>query len=341
MLKKAFINIALSFIALLLFLVFLEAVMWANYYLEGGSVTNAFVYNDKFGWVNNTKMRKKSYMNPCGEEVVQLTPTHELINRFPEVPRGKKVFFIGDSFTYAVAVSTGFGYFDHFERETGGKYQVFAAGLSGYGSLQEYMVLQSVYDEIKPDIVIWQLSGNDIINNVFELGDSYVSHEQKPRPYLDLKNNRIVIKNPGFWLLDVSRLLKVLYEMIIELDRRYEIRIRGWLNNTMPHRLNKTEMKKHKQEGLDVLDEVVSRAVRAYPDTELYGFSVDGMWDEAYEKIFFGNGAKYFREFYREVDSVEGTNCRPLDEHWNYYGNEVAGRKLAELLEADISNRQR
>lgn len=77
----------------------------------------------------------------------------------------KKVLFIGDSFTHARdidALQTFYGLF----REN---YEVFAFGASGFGTWQQYLVLEKYLNLIKPDLVVWQHHVNDLFDNLYDL----------------------------------------------------------------------------------------------------------------------------------------------------------------------------
>jgi hypothetical protein len=63
-------------------------------------------------------------------------------------------------------VAKGSAFYDHFERRLPYPAKVYAAGVGGYGTAQEYLLLRRL-QRLKPDVVVWQLCNNDIINNVF------------------------------------------------------------------------------------------------------------------------------------------------------------------------------
>ena len=74
-----------------------------------------------------------------------------------------KLLVIGDSFTQATAVSDDRTYHALLQRELG--MEVFAYGASGYGTLQEYLLLDEVVDAVQPTVLLWQFCNNDFINN--------------------------------------------------------------------------------------------------------------------------------------------------------------------------------
>lgn len=77
----------------------------------------------------------------------------------------KKLLFIGDSFTHAREIDSLKTYYGLFK----GNYEVFAIGISGTGTWQQYLVLEKYLNTIQPDMVIWQHHINDLFDNHFRL----------------------------------------------------------------------------------------------------------------------------------------------------------------------------
>jgi hypothetical protein len=104
-----------------------------------------------------------------------------------------KLLVIGDSFTQAIDVSDDKTYYAVLKTLL--DIEIFAYGAGGYGTLQEYMVLDRYVDLIKPDLLLWQYCSNDFINNdpMLELL-SRVNNNGVRRPYW--LNNRIVYQVP-------------------------------------------------------------------------------------------------------------------------------------------------
>lgn len=325
-------NIAFAIIMFVTFLVTLELLFRVvEFFIKDPEIERVEAVSDStIGWVHNTQAKKLVKSNMCGEAVVRLPSRHRLINKFPKYSANKKIIFIGDSFTHAMQVSTDKAYYDVFEEKTKDKFSVYAAGLGGFGNWQEYLTLESVFDEVKPDIVVWQLCSNDVADNVYELDNASFYNNQRPRPYLNLKNNQNEFNNPGFWLFDWSKGFRFVFNRFLLLDNKYQLGMLNMLNSTIA--LDEKASEVAKKQGLEVLDRVLIRAMENFPNTKFYGLSVDGNYEKEYENIFVKHGAVYFSEFYNYVDSIEGTNCLPLDNHWNHLGNKVAGNKLSKLL---------
>src|SRR5262245_50338318 len=94
-----------------------------------------------------------------------------------------RIFVVGDSYTQAVNASDDETYFAVMKRHVDA--EVFAYGAGGFGSLQEYMIFDKYVDLIRPDLILWQFTGNDIVNNspVLE-AKSVINNNGLTRPYL-------------------------------------------------------------------------------------------------------------------------------------------------------------
>lgn len=289
------------------------------------------VPDETLGWVLNTQIRDLHTENRCGESVITHPPSHPLIIKYPKYDNAKRILFVGDSFTHAHEVSTGEAYYDVFEELAKDEYSVYAAGVGGYGNVQEYLAIKNIYDEVKPDIIIWQLSGNDPTNHIFELEHaSWDNNNQLPRPYFDLMNNNITIRNPSFWLLEHSCSFKYLFSKLLAVDWTYNL---GIYNAVKSSTTLDSEIRAEKiKSGLEVTDRVVSMAIAEFPDTQFIGFSVDPGYEDDFKNIFITNGGNYLSKVYENVNNIDNTNCTPLDAHWNHKGNRVAGEELYRLL---------
>jgi hypothetical protein len=308
-------------------------------YLVLGPKANRYIlWEDRqLGWVLNTQTSPQILQNRCGEEVVRISPTDPLIIRSPEKSGASTILFLGDSYTHAHEVSSGQAFYDVFESAAGGDVSVFAVGVGGYGTLQEYLALKMVYDRIKPDVVVWQLSGNDVENNVFEYEKAaLVNNNERPRPYLDPTTGKIEIKNPSFFLLQHSDLFRFLFQKFLIVDGKFKLGLFSKLKNDLYPRGEK--LIKFRRQGLEVLNLLLKKSKEKYPETKFYGFSVGGGYDQEFEQIFLQNGAGYFPLFHEKVRQVADTDCRPLDAHWNHKGNRVAGEALLKQFRQTESN---
>jgi len=94
----------------------------------------------------------------------------------------KKIFIIGDSFTEGHGVREENMYYSKLKHSL--ETELYIYGGDGYGTLQELLVFERYVDLINPDLVIIQITGNDIINNSVELERrSYYNNNLLLRPY--------------------------------------------------------------------------------------------------------------------------------------------------------------
>jgi hypothetical protein len=316
----------------------LEAGFRTTHYLFRGPDSLPTVSDPELGWVHNTTRKPVRRENACGEEVVTLPATHPYIIKYPRDAGGIRLLVLGDSTTHGHEVSTGAAFHDIIEHEGHGRYSVWAAGVGGYGNLQEYLVLRKLYDEIRPDVVIWQLDSNDMADNVYELDHASLSSSMKPRPYLDPVSETITVRNPALLLFDLSQGARYLYSGLAGLEIQYEWNItqtvERWLN---PPADRTSELER---QGLEVLNYVVREARRRYPETRFIGLSLSESEDGSFAEIFERHGAEYWRNFTARVraSSTRPTQCLPWDRHWNHEGNRLAGRLIVESLALSNGN---
>ena len=130
-----------------------------------------------------------------------------------------KIFFIGDSFTHGLGISEDKMYYNLIKDKL--SIEVFIYGGAGYGTLQEYMVLDKYFDQLKPDLIIIQLCTNDFVNNLWELENaSLFNINYMVRPYLI--NGEIVYRCP--FNMGEGRLLllahsKLVYSIFVEIAK--------------------------------------------------------------------------------------------------------------------------
>lgn len=330
--KEKIFSILTLIVTLALILLVMELTSRAYIYITKGpaGIRRDVMPDNEFGWVLNVNQKRIIRENRCGEKVIREKTGHKVIVKFPQYSAKKKILFLGDSFTHAHEVSTGKAYYDVFEEKVQGQFSVYAAGVGGFGNLQEFMILQSIYQAVQPDIVVWQLSGNDVSDNVYRLDNASWYNNQRPRPYLDLHSEEIVIKNPGFWFFDWILGFRFVYQRLLILDTKYKLGINSFLNSFIA--LSPVEKEKNTKYGLKVLEKVLMMAIEEYPSTEFYGFAVDNIFEDEYKNIFWKAGANYIPKLYDQVDEVEGSNCAPHDSHWNHKGNRVAGDLLSHFF---------
>jgi len=99
-----------------------------------------------------------------------------------------RVVFLGDSFTWGWGVPNGVRYTDYLEAMYP-QYQIVNAGINGYSTVQEMLLLKKYRQKMMPDLVVLQVFHNDFIENL-ETQGVYA------KPYLDWQQD-FVLKKPS------------------------------------------------------------------------------------------------------------------------------------------------
>lgn len=321
----------LVLVAVLGTMVVLEGAFRAMRYIVRGANSLATLDDAELGWVHNSERPRVVRVNSCGEEVITLPAPSPYLIRIPRQQDGRHILFLGDSSTHAHEVSTGSAYYDMVGAIGQGKYSIWAAGAGGYGNLQEYLVLTKIYDEVHPEIVVWQLDSNDIVNNVYRLDSGAILNNVKPRPYLDPDSGAIELRDPGQLLFKISQGARYLLPQLVGADIRLKLGLIPMMERWIgPAAEDRPALM---QQGLRVLEQVLAQAIERYPQTQFVGFSISSGDDAEYAKIFTRHHAGYWPNFSARVRaSGERTDCLPWDGHWNHVGNRVAGHLIADLL---------
>jgi len=115
-----------------------------------------------------------------------------------------KIFFVGDSVTYGREVTQD----KHFVPLVGRALnaEVFALAAPGWGTYQEFLAFSEWVDTIGPDLVVWQFTENDFINNVWALEHRSAYHGFfVKKPYYQ-PNGQVIYRSPaqGAWMRAVG-----------------------------------------------------------------------------------------------------------------------------------------
>jgi hypothetical protein len=247
-----------------------------------------------------------------------------------------KIFVIGDSFTDGNCVRKENMYYNEI-----GKYfdaELFIYGGGGYGTLQEYMVVNKYFDTIKPDLLILQTCHNDFINNLWELqSKSLLNDDLMIRPYLvDGVVKYIYPRHLGSiaFLID-SRLL---YFLNYRVERLLGKLARIGLLKTIESDIQKQGMSFSSfKKAVVVTDTIITKIKARIGDTPMVAFCVDDSqpYLEQFKLIFKKNNILFIEgvpEAVRQAQS-DGIKVRLEDgSHFNENGNKICGDFLAKEL---------
>lgn len=253
--------------------------------------------------------------------------------------RRLKMLVMGDSFTHATAVSDDRTYHALLSKLL--DVEVFAYGAGGYGTLQEFLVLDRYLDIIRPDIILWQYCVNDFINNDNELERlSRINNNGWVRPYW--RNGKVQLLSPKESSLQVrdwiNRHSRFLYFVVTRLDRLRAANTRDTVEVDI-----EAEGMRHAgfARAVAVTDELMGR-VRARVGTRPI-MAFDCTEAEPYSQAFRGISAHHAITYWDDVpQSVQAADARGEDvycadgSHWSERGHELAAQALAKHIRAEF-----
>ena len=170
---------------LLLALTLEAAAHLLNYQKHGRWGGSCLHHQPVLGWdlAGDCRLKTKSLIDSDGVEYRVDYSTNEIGSRLWGDPSSSrpKVMIVGDSFTDAQEVSNDKTYYAVLESQM--DVEVFAYGVGGYGTLQEWLKTKDLLKHVQPDIYILQFCSNDFVNNSMASEAMSVVESQKTRPY--------------------------------------------------------------------------------------------------------------------------------------------------------------
>ena len=249
-----------------------------------------------------------------------------------------KVLVLGDSFTEGETVSSGETYYEQLSRLRP-DLEIFGIGGGGYGTLQEYMLLDESVDAIKPAMVLVQMHPNDLINNSHALESrSTTDNNQLTRPYWE--NGLVVSKfpenpswGPLYNLARHSYLLRLVNVNLVFLRARSVGSIERTARADDPDITQAIATtaellrKMHERAGVSVV------VFSARPDDAFSFWSVSDVCRRAGVEFIPGVG-EAVEAAHAAGERVSGL---PVDAHWNRRGHEIAAGVINAWLEANAT----
>lgn len=257
-----------------------------------------------------------------------------------------KVLFLGDSYTASIEVSNEDSFFNLLKDSL--DIEVFAYGHAGFGTLQEYMVLDQWVDRIKPDLVVWEVCSNDFIDNYapLEIACGYKVGER--RPYLS-EDGRIEYRYPfTFW----QKMRKHLYVMAW-LHTRWEVLQEKLFHQ--PKRVGEYYIANDQYDyppykgSVETTERIVAMIRQRLPSaTRMAVFSADSYEPQMGEmhRIFESAGFDFEEGPIRAIDRAvleQHLTVRSFDNcHFNPKGHQIIARALVPVLQKllDARNEQ-
>jgi len=252
-----------------------------------------------------------------------------------------KLFIVGDSFTHGMGVNEASLYYRFLQRQG---VELFVYAGKGYGTLQEFLVINRYIDQIKPDLVILQVCANDFINNEWELeSKSYINNNQTVRPYWI--NEHIQYKFPrlfGGARVFLSRYSRLAYRFFKRLERtNYSLVKRGLLQSVESEIAEKSMKFSAFKKSVQVTDLLIAKIKDRVGKTPLIAFTVDNddPFFSQFERLFQKNNIAFVANI-PQIISLKEAESGPMrlkdGSHWDERAHALAGQILLEYLNSTV-----
>jgi lysophospholipase L1-like esterase len=252
----------------------------------------------------------------------------------------RRLLVVGDSITDGLGVPPRDMYYSIVAAQLG--LEVFAYGGPGYGTLQEVLVIERLIPEIRPSVVLLQVSANDFVNNALTMEQASLTNwNGMTRPYL--AGDRIVLAYPGFMPDGLRRHSRLAYYAAREGARLGALLARwGYLidGDQEVGRLGLNHQPF--REAVDVTDRLLGRLRAAVGTPTLVAFAADAYpgFREQWRRLLAKHDIPYFEGVPQALADAEarGTRLRlPDGWHWDAAGHRLAGETLVTWLAGRVS----
>ena len=220
--------------------------------------------------------------------------------------------------------------------------EVFAYGVGGYGTLQEFLILDRYFDVIHPDVILWQYCINDFINNDNQLERlSRINNNGWVRPYwlqghiqlLSPKESSIQVRD---W---INRHSRFLYFVVTRLDRLRASQTRDTVEVDI-----EAEGMRHAgfARAVGVTDELMAQVRARVAQRPIMAFNCveKEPYSQALRDISAHHGITYWDDVARTVQAAaeRGEDVYASDGgHWNEHGHELAAKALAKHISTELA----
>jgi len=300
---------------------------------------NTAELDKKIGWRVKSNYSHEGLMYSLDKTPYKISISTD-INGFRKT-RGRggnkqKILIIGDSFTQAVEVSDDKTYYSYLEETLNA--EVYAYGMAGYGTLQEYMILQENLDKLEPRIVVIQFCSNDFIDNEIELEKHSNYYVGLKRPYLigDLEIEYLSPLNVFEQLLNRTNFIKFCLEKWKRLKSKLGLVKKDSSEQRIAEQGEGYDAYKASKKKTEILLQKIKKELG---DRRLIIFSADYYEPQQgdIEEICKNQGIEFIRFPKERMDREKGKNeTYSIDGyHWNELGHKIIGEELISRLKEE------
>ncbi|MCH8903490.1 MAG: SGNH/GDSL hydrolase family protein [Bacteroidetes bacterium] len=332
--KTTLKHLLFSFVTIVLIFLLLEGTVRGFYMIKNKINGKPRTHSEYLGWKTVDNISSNNEVKGYGK--INYSTTIHGFRRFGDVDSEKvKIFVVGDSYTQAYNVDDDSTYYDFIENNHN-EVEMFAYGCSGYGSLQEYMIIDKYMDSINPDLILWQFCSNDVINNVHEFeSSSIIDNNLMTRPYLE--DGEIVYKFPTPNLF-MHRVLQSSY-----LLKFLNIRMRLLYGIIAPQTIENKLTKEHPLlvEGKSVTIEILTLLKERCGEIPILAFNMDRPeWlGETYNEVCASTGIIFLDNIPDIILTAQEAGIKvtglPHNVHFNNTGNSIIGNHILNYLLAE------
>ena len=248
-----------------------------------------------------------------------------------------KIFIVGDSFTDGLGVNEDSMYYRALQSKD---VELFVYGGAGYGTLQEFLVINRYIDQIKPDLIILQVCSNDFINNQWEMESrSYLNNNGQIRPYWI--NGRIQYKFPrlfGRTRVFLSTYSRLGYRFFSGLEVMYFYLVKMGLLQSIESEIEEKALHLPTfQKAVQVTGLLIKKMKDRIDQTPLIAFPVNDAepYFRQFKRIFQENNIPFVAQI-PEIISLKEAESGPMrlkdGSHWDEKGQALCGQILLEFL---------
>lgn len=332
MTRKTFLLwVQMLLVQLVILLLVLEAILRVWYFFHNRAEPPFSYITEDVGWRSSADLSFSYDRKNYGK--IDYSSTRDGFRSYGDInSQSRKVLVVGDSFTQAYHVSDGKPYYDQLGDLA--KAEIFAIAAGGYGTLQQSMMITEYGPEISPDIVIWQFTGNDFINNDWFLeSQSNENSSHMRRPFWE--QGQVTMRHPDGWLGNIAHYSFLARRLLV---------IRGSFRKRSEGSIEDHLDAKHPDlaRSITTTSEVIEKTIAEFPDADYYGFFAGReyyAWElEAFAQVCLKSMIKCVPEVHQTLaaaieagEKVDGGG----DGHWNELGHRMAAEVLFEALNAD------
>jgi hypothetical protein len=248
-----------------------------------------------------------------------------------------KIFFVGDSFSVPYLDKKDM-YYDVVSKNI--DIELFVYGGPGYGTLQEYLVIDKYIDKIEPDLVVLQTCSNDFINNCWNLErKSFINNNHRVRPYYEKGRIKYRFPRGPFFRGYIIPYSRLAYFISYRFDRiLVKLNNKGYLKTIEKYIKAEGEDFREFKQSVDITSELMGMIKKRCGGIPLIAFPVfdNKPYFRQFKNIFHHYNINFLEEIPKLAWAAEGKNWKRNNEHWTKKGHTVCGEYLTDYIKTNF-----